>query len=71
MIEFMSQFGLGCFFGVLGLWAWALWTSRKPARQRIKPMAIVYCVARFDCGCVLVNGRLTTCAAHELMESVI
>ena len=42
--------------------------KRKP--QFVKDMSVVYCVARFSCGCILTNGKLATCTAHSLLEEV-
>jgi len=74
-MEFMAAFGFGCFLGFLGVLLWVLSgfipAKRKPAQQRIKGSTeIVYCVARFACGCFLTNGVLTTCKAHSLLEEV-
>lgn len=74
-MEFMAAFGFGCFLGLLGRLLWVLsgfiLAKRKPAQQRVKgSTAIVYCVARFACGCFLTNGILTTCQAHRVMESI-
>jgi hypothetical protein len=66
--DFAAMFGFGIFLGLLvSLGAVILY---KPRRQTIPNSTLVYCVARFSCGCISTNGRLTVCQAHKLLEEV-